>query len=441
MTQVRIHGGGSELQGVGRLPDGRAVFVPGALPGELVRVRVVRDAGRYCEAELQAVVEPSDARVDPACPHYGSCGGCQSLHMKYETALEMKRQRVFDALARIGGVAEPRVLDALGSDPVLRSRNKAEYPIGPGPDGRLAIGAYARGSHRIVPLDDCLLQREESVAALRWFRENLARVRGANQLRYLVTRVNRAGEMMLTLSGDTPNLQDADALARELSAALPALTSVFYCHLNRRAAHALDGRCERVFGQETLTDTLLDLEFELAPQAFFQVNPPQAERLYMKALEAALGDAASPGEVLDIYCGAGTITLAVARRAARAVGVELVRPAIENARRNAERNGLADRTEFICGDAAEEIPRLLRKGRRFDAVVLDPPRKGVDRPALEAILRAQPPRIAYVSCDPGTLARDAKLLAAGGYAMEWAQPVDMFPGTGHCECACLLTHN
>ncbi len=433
--EILIHGSGSEMQGVGRLSDGRAAFVPGALPGERVRVRITRDAGRFCEAALEEILISSEARIAPACPHYEKCGGCQSLHMDQKTALTLKRQRVFDALKRIGGIEEPNVGETISGEP-FRSRNKAEYPIGRGADGRLVIGAYAGRSRNIVPLDDCLLQKEESVQALKWFSANLSRIKGANQLKFLVTRVNRAGEMMITLSGDTPNLQDGPALVKELTAALPSLVSVFYCQLNRRAAHALDGRCTLVWGRETLTDELLGLKFELAPQAFFQVNPPQAEKLYLKALEAAFS--ADTSRVLDIYCGAGTITLAAARQAQHVTGVELVRPAIENARKNAERNGLAKKSTFIVGDAAVEIPRLLKGGTRFDAMILDPPRKGADKPVLEAMLRARPQRIAYVSCDPGTLARDVKILTAGGYALEWAQPVDMFPGTHHVETVVLL---
>ena len=438
MIEVLIHGSGSELQGVGRLPDGRAVFVPGALPGERVRVRVVKEADRFAEAALEDILEAAPTRVVPACPHYAACGGCQSLHMAYEYALHLKRQRVFDALARLGGVREPRVLDTLASEPATRSRNKAEYPIGPGPDGELTIGAFRSGSHEIIPLDDCLLQKEESVACLRWLKARLGRLRGARQLRYLVTRVNRRGETMVMLSGITPNLQDGDILARELMSDIPCVVSLYYCQLKPRAGHALDGRCARIAGADTLADELLGLKFELAPQAFFQVNPPQAERLYGKALEAALGDG-SPARVLDIYCGAGTITLAAARQAQHVTGVEIVAPAIENARRNAVRNGLADRADFICGDAAWEIPRLTRDGARFDAVILDPPRKGADKPALEAIIKAQPERIAYVSCNPATLARDVKLLSADGYAPEWAQPVDMFPGTAHVETVVMMS--
>ena len=245
-----------EGAGIGRV-DGFAVFVPGALARERVRLHIIKVTPSYAVGKLLEVMKPSPQRTAPACPVYEKCGGCQSLHMDQKTALTLKRQRVFDALKRIGGIEEPNVGETISGEP-FRSRNKAEYPIGRGADGRLVIGAYAGRSRNIVPLDDCLLQKEESVQALKWFGENLSRIKGANQLKFLVTRVNRIGEVMITLSGDTPNLQDGPALVKELTAALPSLVSVFYCQLNRRAAHALDGRCTPVWGRETLTDELLE---------------------------------------------------------------------------------------------------------------------------------------------------------------------------------------
>ena len=435
---VEITGIGSELQGVGRLSDGRAVFVPGALPGEQVCVQIEKDGGRFCEASLCDVLEASPDRATSECPHAGRCGGCQARHMTYARSLALKRQVVVDALSRIGGVAEPRVLETLGCADPARTRNKAEYPIGR-QDGRLVIGAHARGSREIVPLDDCLLQAAPSAAALRWFAARLNEIPGADRLRYLVTRVNRAGALMLILCGDAPILTDMRRLSPALFDALPGLVSFHFCQLNRRPAHALDGRVTRVAGDDVLTDELLGLRFDISPQAFFQVNPPQAEALYLKALEAA---GVAPGcdrRVLDAYCGAGTITLAAARWARAAVGIEIVPPAIENAKKNAAANGLADRSRFICADAAREIPKLLARGERFDAAILDPPRKGADAALLDALAAAKLPVIAYVSCNPATLARDVKRLSAAGYRLRWAQPVDMFAWCADVETAACLT--
>ena len=439
MERIQITGTGSELQGVGRLQDGRAVFVPGALPGETVQIEVTRDGGRFCEARLLQVVEASPERQEPYCPHYGRCGGCSARHMTYACSLRLKRQRVVDALERIGGVERPEVLPTIGSDATERCRNKAEYAVSVR-DGEVRIGSFEGSSRRVLPLEDCLLQRAESVRVLNWMQECLGKYACAGRVRYLVTRVNRAGETTAVLCADAPVQGEARAIAEALMRDVPEVVSAYFCKLNRHPAHALDGACSHLAGRRTVEDELLGLRFELSPQAFFQVNPPQAEKLYLKALEAAGLTEGAPKRVLDAYCGAGTITLAAARLSEYALGVEIVPPAIENAKQNARRNGLEDRARFICGDAAREIPKRMAAGERFDAAILDPPRKGADAALLNAIADAGIPRIAYVSCNPSTLARDVKLLAERGYRLDWAQPVDMFPWTGHVETAALLSH-
>ena len=440
MHRIEITGIGSELQGVGRLADGRATFVPGAIPGEQVDIEITQDKGRFCEASLCAVLAPSPDRVVPPCPHAGECGGCQARHMRYERTLELKRRVVFDALARIGGIEAPEVRETLGCAAPDRCRNKAEYPIA-WQDGRVVIGAYARGSRRVIPLRDCLLQAPASVRALDWFSSRLDSLPGARHLKCLVTRVNRAGELMLVLCADAPIQGEIEGLSPALSKALPELKSLWLCQLNRRPAHALDGRCVKISGADALRETLMGLDFQVSPQSFFQVNPVQTEALYAEALKAA---GVRPGcglNVLDAYCGAGTITLAAARWAKFATGIEIVPPAIADAQRNARRNSLAGRSRFICGDAARELPRLLNRGERFDAAILDPPRKGADAALLDALMNAQIPVLSYVSCNPATLARDVKLLSASDYRVDWARPVDMFPWTGHVETVVLLTRN
>ena len=438
MERVQITGVGSQLQGVGRLADGRAVFVPGTIPCETADIEITHEKGRFCEASLCSVIASSPDRRAPDCPHYGLCGGCQGRHMSYEKTLELKRQIVCDALARVGGVEAPKVFETLGCEDPFHYRNKAEYPIA-WQDGRPVIGMYAAGSNRVVPISDCLLQSRGSVRALHQLSERLNGLPCARHLKGLVTRVNRAGDLMLILCADAPIQGDISALGPSLREALPELKSLWLCHLNRRPGHALDGRCAKVWGADALVETLMGLEFEVSPQSFFQVNPPQAERLYQKALEAA---GISPGcglNILDAYCGAGTITLSAARWAKRATGVEIVPPAIADAKRNARRNGLDGRARFICADAAKELPRLLASGERFDAAILDPPRKGCDPALLDALIRAKLPTLAYVSCNPATLARDVKILSSGGYRLEWAQPVDMFAWTGHIESVMKLT--
>lgn len=435
MARIEIHGTGSELQGVGRLPDGRAAFVPGALPGEVVEVEIAREQKRFCEARLLRVIEASPERVAPACPHYGRCGGCGAMHMNYAHTLRLKRQRVFDALERLGGVENPDVRPVLGCDAPERYRNKAEYALEMRGD-RLVAGFMEARSHRVIAIEDCLLQREESLRALNWLRASLEKLGCAGQLRGIVTRVSRAGALCAVVCAAAPVQGELRALAAPMKAALPELESLYFCQLKPRPAHALDGACIRLWGADVLTDELLGLKFALSPQSFFQVNPPQTEALYRCALDAAQ---AKPGvRLVDAYCGAGTISLAAAARGADVLGVEIVAPAVENARENAARNGMAKRARFVCADAAREIPRRIASGERFDAAILDPPRRGADAALLNALADARIPRVAYVSCNPSTLARDIKQLLPHGYKLEWAQPVDMFPWTEHVETVALL---
>ena len=435
MQIIEVTGIGSELQGVGRLDDGRAVFVPGTIPGERVRIEVTAEKGRFCEASLIEVLEPSPDRVEPACPYAGMCGGCQARHMTYPRTLALKRQKVIDALTRIGGFDDPEVRETLGCDDPEHTRNKAEYPI-VRQDGRMVIGAYTPGGRRVIPLTDCMLQSNRSVEALNWLAARLDTLPFAPHLKYLVTRVNRAGELMIVLCGDAPVAAELKTLGE-----FPADThSLWYCQLNRRPTHALDGKCTRVNGMPTLRDRLFNLDFELSPQSFFQVNARQTEVLYDQALRAAGIEPGCGLNVLDAYCGAGTITLSAARYARKVTGIEIVAPAIENARQNARANRLSN-ARFICGDATREIPRLLTRGEGFDVALLDPPRKGADAALLEALASANIPTIVYVSCNPATLARDLKHLHDHGYHLHYVQPVDMFPWTGHVETVCLLTHS
>lgn len=442
---LSITGVGSALQGVGRTPEGVAVFVAGALPGERVAARVIRRSGRFWEARLEEVLSPAPQRAQPRCPHYGTCGGCQAQHMDYACSLALKRQKVFDALTRIGGLKQPNVLEPLGMEAPWRYRNKAEYAVAAGPGGRPVIGYFYPGSHRVMPMDDCPLQREESLASVRvvarWMAENRvpgwdsAAARGV--VRHLVTRLTRSGQLMVVLATSGRELPHAQALDQALRRELPGMAQLVHCASAPRPAHPLDGRCRVLSGPDTLTDALMDLRFELSPQSFFQVNPLQAEALQREALRAA--QLTGREMVVDAYCGAGTLSLCMAREAQRVTGVEIVAPAVENARRNARLNGLMERCSFVLDDAARALPRMLADGGTPDVLVVDPPRKGVDGALIEAALRVMPRRVVYVSCNPATLARDVKLLATGGYQLAWARPVDMFCWTEHVETVVLMS--
>ena len=426
MELIQITGISSQMQGVGRSESGKVLFVEGALPGEIVRAQPVETKNKnYDMAHLTEVVQPASGRIAPDCPYYGVCGGCQLRHADQGTALEMKRTRVLDALSRIGGATQPRVLPAIGCRETLRYRNKAEYAIVNG-----ETGMFAAGGKRLIPVEDCLLQKRESIALLQALAPQIRRA--GVKSGYLVTRVNEAGESMVILAtaGTAPRwLADA---AREAGA-----VSAYHCALKMRPTHALDGICRRIWGTDSLTETLCGLKFRISPQTFFQVNMPQAQRLYEIAIEAAgVGENAA---LLDAYCGCGTIALSAASRAGHVLGVEIVPPAIADARINARINGLSQKTEFVCADAGEEIPARVARGEKIDCIIVDPPRKGCDQRLIDALATAGLERVAYVSCDPGTLARDVGRLSQKGYQLQWAQPVDMFPGTAHVETVCLLS--
>lgn len=424
MEIIRITGVGSQMQGVGKLSDGRVAFVEGALPGERVSVRIKKDAGRYCEANLVEILDSSDCRAVPACVHYGMCGGCRIRHAEYDDSLALKRTRVTDAISRIAGIHDANVRETIGCTNPERTRNKAEYAIR---NGR--IGMFACKTNEVIKIEDCLLQSEASVRVMH---HAATFIEGTGLDGWLVTRVNRSGEVMVILSayGGAPKW-----LSRMMEA--EGVHSVYFCALKPRPSHALDGKMTHVAGAAAITETLCGLRFEISPQTFFQVNTRQAEVLYALALDAA--DLNEKSAVLDAYCGCGTMTLAAARRASYACGIEIVSPAIEDARRNASVNGLSDKTEFICADASREIRRLVQKGKRFDRIILDPPRKGCDSALLDDLRALKPESIAYVSCDPSTLARDMKLLVERGFRLEQATPVDMFPWTGHVECVTLMS--
>jgi len=423
---IDITGVGSEMQGVGRLPDGRAAFVPFAIPGENVEIEIVRARDRFVEARLLRVIGPSPDRVKPVCPHFGLCGGCQTQHMSYARALTLKRQKVYDALVRLGGLSSPEVSECVPSQKEFGYRNKAEYA---------ALFSHAgmmeAASHRVIDLDECPLQAENANSVFRFVKEHM----GTLPVKNIVPRVNSAGEMLLALSVDRKC--DLMPLAWALRKEFPFLLGVYEVRLKNRPAHALDGEAKKMIGDQPFYETLCSLKFGVSPQSFFQVNRPQAERLY----EIALGFASLTGKetVADIYCGAGTISLAAAKMCRHVTGIEIVPEAVRDARENAKINGLSDKTEFIAADAGEAYPRLHKAGA-FDCVIVVPPRKGVDEGVLNALIKAPAPRIVYVSCNPATLARDVKILTSSGvYRFEKAVPVDMFPQTAHVETVVLLS--
>ncbi|WP_442789518.1 23S rRNA (uracil(1939)-C(5))-methyltransferase RlmD [Paenibacillus sp. CAA11] len=480
--ELEIIGMNHDGEGVGRA-DGYTLFVAGALPGERTRVRVLKTKKQYGYAKLLDVLEASPDRVAAPCPIYDQCGGCQLQHLSYAGQLAWKRQHVVDALERIGklrvaapgagaagggasgaaagradaaatagdardGDAAPMeggivVRDTLGMAEPWRYRNKAQVPIGVA-EGGLIGGFYARGSHRIIDMETCLIQHEhndEVVARVKEIGRSLGihaynEETGRGLLRHVVVKkAFRTGEMMLVLVTNGRDIPHADAWIGLIREQIPHVASICQ-NVNTKQTNVIFGDETRVlWGRDVIYDYIGDVQFAISARSFYQVNPVQTEVLYGKTVEYA--GLTGKETVIDAYCGIGTISLFLAQHADQVYGVEIVKEAIEDARSNAELNGMKN-VQFEVGASEDVIPRWKEQGIEADVIVVDPPRKGCDPRLLETILEMKPERVVYVSCNPSTLARDLRVLEDGGYKTVEVQPVDMFPHTVHVECCSLL---
>ena len=435
---VTIEGYGEDGMGVARI-DGRVVFVHGALRGEKCRVLILKTLRSVAFAKVLKVLEPSDARIAPDCPYFPRCGGCTYRHMRYEEELRLKRQRVQDNLSRIGG-STVEVEEILGAQDTLRYRNKAQYPVSK--DG--AVGFYRARTHEVIECEHCLLVKPEADAAAEALRDYMQTCHvagydektGRGLVRHLYVRSNAAGESLICVLVNGDKLPKEDRLVGLLRAACPKCTGIVLGTNTKKGNVILGDRYRTLWGSDRLEDTLCGKTFRLSVPSFYQVNRAQAERLYAKAIEFA---GLTGGEtVLDLYCGAGTITLAMADRAKRVLGAEIVPEAIDDARENAACSGVQN-AEFFCGDASDVAKKLARERLRPDVITVDPPRKGLAADVVESIAEMQPERVVYVSCDSATMARDVKRFAELGYTAVRACAVDMFPRADHIETVCLLS--
>lgn len=435
---VTITGYSEEGLGVARI-DGRVIFVHGGVRGETCSIRILKLLKNVAFARVEEILEGAPGRQVPDCPHYPACGGCDFRHLTYEEELEAKRQRVEDALRRIGG-ADVTVTEILASPQTEGYRNKSQFPVSP--EG--LAGFYRARTHQVIPASDCLLQSPQAGAIARavedYLRENGVAAydeeRHEGLLRHIFVRTNAAGQVLVCLIVNGDRLPREEDLIRRVRGACPDTVGVVLSANTRRTNVVLGDRYRTLWGQDYLEDTLCGITFRLAIPAFYQVNRRQAERLYEKALE--LAELTGEETVLDLYCGAGTITLVMARKAKRAIGAEIVPEAVENARENALRNGITN-AEFFCGDAAAVAEKLAAEKLRPDVVVVDPPRKGLEESVIVSIADMAPQRVVYVSCDPGTLARDVKRFRERGYTLQKAVAADLFPRTKHVETVTLLT--
>ena len=431
---------GADLEGICR-HEGLPVFVPGLLPGEESTIRIVKTEKRYAFGRMETPpAVPSPDRRDPGCSAYPRCGGCSGRHMSYEATLAAKRRQVEDCFRRIGGI-EADVPPVLGMKQPAGYRNKTSLPCA-GTSDQPVLGFYAPRSHTVIPAVSCpnAMPPADAIAAafLTWMRtfhvEPYREETRKGLVRHLVIRVNRVGESMVTVVANSSSLPHADALKEAL---IPLRTVSLWLNENRSATNViLSDRFHHLYGRNTLTDTLCGLQFDLSPASFFQVNPVQTEKLYQTAADFA---ALTPENLLcDVYCGAGTITLTLARHCREAIGIEIIPAAVENAKQNAVRNGIRN-ASFHAGKAEELLPRMVADGLKPDVIVVDPPRKGLEPSVIKAIAEAGPDRLVYVSCNPATLARDAGLLRENEYHIKKVQPVDMFCWTSGIETVALFS--
>ena len=435
---LRIENYGSSGEGVARL-DGQAVFVRGAIPGELCAVQLLKVGKTAAWGRVAEVPEPSPARQVPDCPLYPRCGGCQLRHMSYEEELRFKRQKVEDALRRIGGWGGT-VEIIHGAQAPDRYRNKIQFPVSEGPK----VGFFRARSHDVIDAEDCLLQPLQATRLRRAFRDWMEEYRipaydekaHKGLIRHFYVRVNRAGEALCAVIANGRDLPRRKALITALRGAEPGLVGVVLSVNTEKTNVILGKENLLLWGRDWLEDSLCGLTFRLSVPSFYQVNRDQAEVLYGRAL--AFAGLTGTETVLDLYCGIGTITLVLAQKAGKVYGAEVVPEAIEDAKANAARNGVGN-AEFFCGDAGEAARMLADRGVKPDVICVDPPRKGLALPVIETIAEMGPKRLVYVSCDPATLARDVKLLGERGYRLVKAEAADLFPRSFHVESVVALT--
>ena len=467
MVTVTIEDVGMEGEGIGKI-DGFPLFIKDAVVGDTVEAKIIKSKKNYAYARVEKVVTPSPFRVEPPCKSHRQCGGCQIQALSYDRQLAFKQDKVRNNLLRIGGFSEEevdRVMEpVVGMENPLRYRNKAQYPFGTDKQGNPITGFYAGRTHSIIPNTECYLGREENREILQTILDYMKEYHvnaydeetGKGLIRHALIRTGfYTGEIMVCLVINYKGKQESylprqDKLLEKL-ALIKGMTSVSVSINTERTNVIMGKEIHTIWGSDTITDKIRvrdtgkedmpytgeELTFSISPLSFYQVNPMQTEKLYSLALEYA--GLTGKESVWDLYCGIGTISLFMALRAKEVYGVEIIPQAIDDARQNAVRNHISN-AEFFVGKAEEVLPAAYEKEESHpDVIVVDPPRKGCDEKCLDTMLKMAPFRIVYVSCDSATLARDLKLLCAGGYRLERVRPVDQFAHTVHVETVVLLS--
>ena len=464
LLTVEITDIGNDGEGIGKI-DGYTLFIKDAVIGDRVKAKIMKAKKNYAYAHLEEVITPSKDRVKPKCPIARQCGGCQIQNMSYESQLRFKQSKVRNNIVRLGGFDEKEIDSIMepiiGMDDPFKYRNKAQFPVGKDKNGKVVTGFYAGHSHNIIPNTDCIIgvpdNKEILEIIIAHMEKNLIEpydeVTGKGLVRHILIRKGFiSGQLMVCLvinykkKNNTNNIyiKNQDELISKLSL-IDGMTSISVSINTEKTNVIMGTEIHTIWGQDTIKDTLCGLEFNISPLSFYQVNPVQTEKLYGQAIEYA--GLTGNETVWDLYCGIGTITLSMSKKAKQVYGVEIIPQAIDDANDNAARNNISN-AKFYVGKAEEVLPDFYEKESEKDSssnalhpdvIVVDPPRKGCDQMCLDTMLKMAPNRIVYVSCDSATLARDLRILCDGGYKLEHVRPCDMFPMSVHVETVCLLS--
>lgn len=432
--------------GVGKHEDGIVVFVPLSAIGDELEVRILKVKKTYAYGKIEKIITPSESRIENDCPSFGKCGGCTYRHISYNSEKEIKRQRVVDAVERVGGLKDIKINDVVENDRLNRYRNKAQLPCQNTENG-VEFGFYANHSHRIIPCDDCLLQPESFKKVMTITKEFMKRTNqtaydektGKGKLRHLYIRyAEKTEQLMVCFVVNGNGLKYEDELIKALKDNIQNLKSVIFNSNKENTNVVLGTKNRTACGKDYIEDILCDKKFKISPLSFYQVNREQAEKLYTIAKNYA--DLKGGEVLLDLYCGTGTIGLTMADKCKKLIGVEIIEDAVKDAYKNAELNGIKN-AEFICGDAKFAAEKLKNDGIKPDVIIVDPPRKGLTPELISTIAEMNPERVVYVSCDSETLARDLKLFTENNYSIKEITPVDLFSRTPHIENVALLNQN
>ena len=430
-----------EGKGVGKI-DGITVFIEGGTLGDTVKLEITQMKKNFAFGKVLEIIKPSRYRVESNCKVSDECGGCQLRELDYERQLKMKTDKVKNDLQRIGKLEGVIIHDIIGMDKPIRYRNKAQVPV-----GENHIGFYKKGSNSIVDTDECVIQTKSTEKVIKLVREFMKKyeVTGYSKrtnkgtIRHIVTKVSfKTGDTMIIIVTNSPKFPHKEEFIEMIRKEMPSVKSIIQNINDKRTNLVLGERNKIMYGHGKIIDYIGDLQFKISPNSFFQVNPKQTLLLYEKALKFA--GLKGNETVFDIYSGIGSLSLFLSKRAKKVYGIEVVKEAVEDAKENAEMNGISN-VEFYEGAAEIVLAELCEEGMTADVVVLDPPRKGCEVEVLDSIVKLSPEKIVYVSCNPSTLARDLSHLSENGYVVKEVQPVDMFPGSVHVETVTLLVKN